>query len=72
MRPWWSMSLKLAPKTIARGAISSNILKFRYPISASDVLSSDSQAPIEFFFPDKPLYVTEEVQLEKETVPEQK
>ena len=63
---------KLAPKMIAREAISSNILKFRYPITASDVLSSDSQAPIEFFFPEKPLYVTEEVTSEKETVPEQK
>ena len=30
-------------------------------MSACDVLSSESQAPIEFFFPEKALYVTEEV-----------
>ena len=34
-------------------------------MSACDVLSSDSQAPIDFFFPDQDLYITEEIEEEK-------
>ena len=65
------MSPRLGPMTIAREATSSNFLKFRYPLSACDVLSSDSQAPIEFFFPESPLFVTENIEEEQKSSKEE-
>ena len=51
------MLLSLALRMIVREAISSNYLKFRFPLVASDALSSEANAVIDFFFPEKPIYV---------------
>lgn len=39
---------------------------------ASDALSSDSNAAIDFFFPEKPIFLEEEVLVEKEVGSEEK
>ena len=53
-------------KTVAE-AISSNLFKFRFPLSASDILSCDNSALAEYFFPDNQLFV-DEVSYEEEEV----
>ena len=71
MRSLLTTSPSLGLKTIKRKAIGSNILKFfRYPLVASDILSSDNSATIELFFPtsdiivDQIKNVTKEVEVE--------
>ena len=52
---------------IRKKAISSKILKFfRFPLIASDILSSDNSAAIELFFPSSDIYVDEIKNITKE------
>ena len=41
---------------IRKEAISSKILKFRYPLVACDILSAENSGPIDFFFPEGQLF----------------
>lgn len=55
--PWLSISLKSAPPTIVREALSSYILKFRYPLTACEILSVDNNQALDFFFGDNAITV---------------